>query len=193
VPADRPAAAVPAGRPAATVPADRADAAVLAERAAALAVPPAAGDEDTAAQTVLTVAIGDERYGIDAARVVEVQTLAGLSRVPGLADWWAGVVNVRGTLRAVLDLARFLAVPAASRPEPKKVTYVAGAGLVVGLLVDDAVELSSVPPERLGPPPAGSTAAARGHVRGTTADLLTVLDVDRLLADPRLAGGEEPG
>jgi purine-binding chemotaxis protein CheW len=171
--------------------AERAAADVLAERAAALAVPPRAGDE--AGRMVLAVAIGDERYGIDAARVVEVQTLAGLSRVPGLPAWWAGVVSVRGTLRAVLDLARFLAVPAPPRPEPKKVTYVAGAGLVVGLLVDDAAELRSVPPDHLGPAPAGSAAAARGHVRGTTADLLTVLDVDRLLADPRLAGGEESG
>jgi purine-binding chemotaxis protein CheW len=168
-------------------------AAVLAERAAALAVPVLAGEDAAAGVTVLAVAVGAERYGIDATRVVEVQTLAGLSRVPGLAAWWAGVVNVRGTLRPVLDLADFLDVPAplAGR-EPKKVTYVAGAGLVVGLLVDDAVELRSVPLAQVAPPPVGSAAAARGQIRGTTADLLTVLDVDRLLADPRLAAGKEP-
>jgi purine-binding chemotaxis protein CheW len=178
---------------AARADAERTQAAVLAERAAALAVPVRGDDDATAEVLVLAVAIGEERYGIDATRVVEVQTLVGLSRVPGLSAWWAGVVNVRGTLRPVLDLADFLAVPApAAGREPKKVTYVAGAGLVVGLLVDDAVELRSVPLAQVGPPPAGSAAAARGQVRGTTADLLTVLDVDRLLADPRLAAGEEP-
>lgn len=167
-------------------------AAVLAERAAALAVPARATVVDEAL-AVVVLAVGAERYGVDATQVVEVQPLAGLARVPGLAPWWAGVVNVRGTLWPVLDLGGFLSLPAPVGPRgPAKVAFVAAGGVTVGLLVDEAVELRSVAVEQIGPPPAGSLAAAQGQVRGTTADLLTVLEVDRLLADPRLVAQEEP-
>ncbi|MEN3356228.1 MAG: purine-binding chemotaxis protein CheW [Mycobacteriales bacterium] len=74
----------------------------------------------------------------------------------------------------------------------RKVALVADAGLTVGLLVDDAVEIRRVPVELIGPPLVGPASAARRQIRGVTPDLLTVLDVAGLLADPRLVVREEP-
>jgi chemotaxis signal transduction protein len=71
------------------------------------------------------------------------------------------------------------------------VALVAGAGLTVGLLVDDALETARIPVARIGPPLMGAPGAAGGEVRGVTPDLLTVLDADELLADSRLVVREE--
>jgi purine-binding chemotaxis protein CheW len=83
-------------------------------------------------------------------------------------------------------------LPGVSRTGCRKVALVADAGLSVGLLVDDAVEIRRVPAELIGPPLVGPASAARRQIRGVTPDLLTVLDVAGLLADPRLVVREEP-
>jgi purine-binding chemotaxis protein CheW len=156
---------------------------ILEERARALARPlhvePSGGTVD-----LVVLSVGTQRYGLDAGRVVEIQQLTGLARVPGLPPVWAGIVNLRGTLYAVLDLRRCLglqepATPTGSGPAgPATVAVVAGAGLTVGLLVDGATEIARVPADRIGPPLLGAPAL----IRGMTPDLLTVLDVEDLLA-----------
>jgi purine-binding chemotaxis protein CheW len=165
---------------------------ILARRARELAVPlPGPDTGDTVELVVLTV--GPEQYGVETGHVVEVLTLAGLARVPGLPRPWAGLVNVRGTLYPVLDLRCYLSLPEpAQRVEAAKVALVADAGLTVGLLVDDALEIRRIPVGQLGPPLVGSAGATRAQVRGVTPDLLTVLNAAGLLADPRLVVREEP-
>jgi purine-binding chemotaxis protein CheW len=164
---------------------------VLADRARALARPL---HDEVAGESVelVVLAVGPERYGLEARYVIELQTLSGLARVPGLPPVWAGIVNLRGTLWPVLDLRVFLSLPDSGEPRgPGKVALVAGVGLTVGLLVDDTLEIVRVPMSRIGPPLMGVPGAARGEVRGVTADLVTVLDVEQLLADSRLVVREE--
>jgi len=164
---------------------------VLEERAHALAKP-LRGEVSGEMVDLVVLAVGPERYGLDTGHVVEVQALSGLARVPGLPPVWAGIVNLRGTLWPVLDLRRYLSLPEPGEPGgPRKVALVAGAGLTVGLLVDDALGTARVPVSRIGPPLLGAQGAPHGEVMGVTEDLLTVLDAENLLADPRLVVREE--
>jgi chemotaxis signal transduction protein len=56
----------------------------------------------------------------------------------------------------------------------------------------DVHGLRELPPEQLQVPPLAADGAP-GVVAGVTADLLTVLDLDALLSDPRLLLQEEAG
>ncbi len=164
---------------------------ILADRARALARP-LRGEVSGETVELVVLALGPERYGVDTRHVIELQTLSGLSRVPGLPPIWAGIVNLRGTLCPVLDLRAYLSLPEPGEPRAaRKVALVAGGGLTVGLLVDDTLEIARVPVARIGPPLMGVPGTTRGGVRGVTPDLLTVLDVEELLADPRLVVREE--
>lgn len=164
---------------------------ILAERARALATPLRSARTADAVELVV-VRLGAERYGLDSGSVVEVLPLAGLAAVPGLPPPWVGIVNVRGCLYPVLDLGGHLGLPPdGAAVGPRKVALVTAAGLTVALLVDDALEIRQVPAARIGPPLAGSGGITRAPVRGVTPDLLTVLDVAGLLADPRLVVREE--
>jgi purine-binding chemotaxis protein CheW len=140
---------------------------------------------DTLELVMLT--LGLERYGVDSRQALEVHPLADLAPVPGTPPFWAGIVNVRGTLYPVLDLHRYLELPEVDAGEPQKtVVLVRGSNLTVGLLVDDAPGIRRVPATAVGPPLGGTSETARQVVRGVTDDLLTVLDIDALLSDPRL-------
>lgn len=166
---------------------------VLEERARALARP--LGVEETV-ETVemIVMELGDERYGIDARCVREIFRRQDLTPVPvpGTPAFWSGIVNVRGNLHAVLDLRRYLSLTDREAVETRSVLLVAGAGLTVGILVDGTPGVRRLPAAGIGPPLPGSPEVAHRVVRGVTDDLLTVLDVDALLSDPRLAAREMP-
>ena len=178
--------AEPAGPP------DEAGQRVLEERARALAAALVTEEPvDTVELVVLTV--GPERYGVDAERVGEVRPLAELTPVPGAPPFWAGIVNVRGTLYPVLDLHRYLGLPRADGDDQARtVVLVSGAGLTVGLMVEDAAGVRPVPAGAVGPPLGAASDAVNAAVRGVTEDLLAILDIEALLADPRLVVREVP-
>lgn len=61
--------------------------------------------------THLAVMIGEQRCLIDlpeAGEIVPMPALGAIQKVPLTRDWFLGVVNVRGTLFTVVDLARFM-------------------------------------------------------------------------------------
>lgn len=164
----------------------------LEQRAHALARPPA--DEEPAGTIEMVVlAVGGERYGVDAQHVREVLVLTGLAPVPGTPAFWSGLVNVRGTLYPVLDLGRYLSLPDAPAAERRRsVVLISGTRLTIGMAVDGTPETRRVPTASIGPALAGVSQALRTAVRGVTDDLLTVLDVEVLLADPTLVVRKEP-
>jgi purine-binding chemotaxis protein CheW len=161
---------------------------ILEERARSLAVPFRSEEPDAA--EILVMKVGAERYGVDTERVREVRHLAKLAPVPGIPQFWAGVVSIRGTLYPVLDLRRYLSLPSdggvGAPTKAKKVVLVSGSAFTVGLMVDEAAGVHRVPAPSIGPPLAGVSETVREAVRGVTPDVLSILDIDALLGDPRL-------
>ena len=159
---------------------------ILLARARELSRPPqtqASGDT----VELVVLALGAERYGVASENVQAVHALAGLTAVPGLPAFWAGLVNLRGRLYPVLNLRRYLGL-AGEAPSDGKLVLAAAAGLSVALWVDEVPEVRQVPLAEIGPhltePLEGQAAAAGRH--GLTPDLLAVLDLEALLADARL-------
>ena len=107
---------------------------VLEERAAALAR--SSDDDETSGETIsiVVLVVGDERYGVDVQDVQEIEPLDKLTPIPGTPAFWAGVVNLRGSMYPVLDIERYLSLPAADAVENPKVALVSRGGLSVGLL-----------------------------------------------------------
>ena len=59
-------------------------------------------------------------------------------------------------------------------------------------MVDEVAGVRRLPAAAIGPPLAGASETTREAVRGVTADLLTILDIDALLSDSRLVVTEKP-
>ncbi len=60
---------------------------------------------DPMAEQLLTFLIGDDEYGISILRVREIAEYRTLTPVPMTAAWMRGVMNLRGTVVPVVDLA----------------------------------------------------------------------------------------
>ena len=169
---------------------------VLEERARALCRPLQVEDEPGETVELVVLSLGQERYGVDVSHVVEIQPLPNLTPVPGISPVWAGLVNLRGSLCPVLDLRRYLSMQAQDGVDggngDGKLVLVSGAGLSVGLLVDEVPGVRRVPAAEIGPALSAAPGGSSEIVRGLTADLVTVLDVEAMLRDRSLAVRHEP-
>lgn len=163
---------------------------VLRERARALARAPAseASAEDTV--EVLEFALGEERYAAEARFVTSAEPLTSLARLPCVPAFVAGIVNVRGRMLPVLDLKRLFDLPEKGLTDLHVVIVVSAGDLEVGLLADVVKSVTRVAVAELQPSLPTLTAIGAEYLKGVTADRLIVLDLERMLADPRLIVNE---
>ncbi len=147
--------------------------------------------EDTNSQEegqllLVVLKIGEEQYGIPIQHVDEIQPFIRFTPLPGSPSFWTGIVNLRGSLYALLDLADYLEIPPNRTIEERKIAFVQAGDFVLGLLVDDVLEVRHILETDLGSSLIHSGRIHREAIRGLTADLLSVLDLEVLLSDPRL-------
>ena len=137
---------------------------VLAERARLLALPLAEPGGPAGADVVVLEA-GGERYAVDVVWVERVHPVEAVTPLPGLRPPWRGLVSLRGELLPALDLPSYFGwTPEAGPGRVSGCAVVVHGGLRVALLSET--------------PPALATRAA--------GELMTVLDVPTILADPAL-------
>jgi purine-binding chemotaxis protein CheW len=159
---------------------------ILRARARELAKPPRVEARGDTLELVV-LALGPERYGVASQNVQAVHALGGLTPVPGLPAFWAGLVNLRGRLYPVLNLRRYLGL-AGEAPADGRLVLASAAGLSVALWVDGVPEVRQVPLAEIGPHLSEALEGQAGPAgqHGLTPDLLAVLDLEALLADARL-------
>jgi purine-binding chemotaxis protein CheW len=159
---------------------------ILEERARNLARP-IEKEDDGDTLSLVVVGVGSERYGLDITRLQETRALSGLTHLPNVPPFWRGLVNLRGHLVPVLDLRRYLQLPDGTAAEEGIVVVVSGRDLAVGLLVDAVTDVRRMQLGQIKPPPAETAGTRSQVVQGVTPDLISVLDLDALLADPALS------
>ena len=99
---------------------------------------------------MLLVGVEGRAYGLDVLRVREIMRFRAPTRLPGAPAHLLGLINVRGTLVPVIDLARRLH-GAASNHQTASIVLVEHGGRSLGLTVaevHDVVPLDGVDGER---------------------------------------------
>jgi len=164
---------------------------VLADRARVVARAPLPEmTEDTI--EVVVVALQAERYGLETARVSEIQHLGPVAPVPGLASLWVGLVNIRSQLVPLLDLRAALGLtPYATGDLDGQIVLVEAGGVRAGLLVDEVLKVERLPRTAIGSSLRSVHSSHRKLTAGLTPTLLTLLDLEALLTDPRLVADDQ--
>lgn len=116
------------------------------------------------------VRLGGCRYALPMSSVAEVGRPPGLTRVPGLPDWVAGVANWRGRVLAVLDLRPLLHAPAAGLDRRGRLVVLAWRGTTVGLLTDGVEGTMVIDAEQIEPVLAHLGDGAGGLLTGQVTD-----------------------
>ncbi|MDP2299189.1 MAG: chemotaxis protein CheW [Coriobacteriia bacterium] len=131
------------------------DRAILRRRAESLAQ---AGEEAIAIETVglLLFRLGEEWYAVPIERVREIYNEYAVTRVPRVPDFVLGVVNVRGEIVSVTDIATLMRVPSRTvidlGDEKPPAIIVANDTCSSAIVVDEIGDIVDVPKGSVEPP-----------------------------------------
>ena len=108
---------------------------------------------DTTRTEYLSFGIGDHEYSVDIMSVREIRGWTKTTSLPHAPNYVRGVINLRGTVLPVVDLAMRLGLEETD-PEERNVIIVVDVGSrVMGLRVDAVSDILSFSPDQLQPPP----------------------------------------
>ena len=165
---------------------------ILRERALALARPLSnAAVAEASRLELLEFRVAAERYAVETRFVQEVHPLRDLTPLPGTPPFVPGIVNVRGQILPVYDLKKLFGLPEPGLTDLHRVIHVRGHDMELGLLADVIVSVRVIAADRLQPSLATLTGIRADYLKGITDDRVVVLDLDRILSDPKIVVHDE--
>jgi purine-binding chemotaxis protein CheW len=164
---------------------------ILRARAQALARPPSPEPAPSTMLELLEFRLASERYALETRHVQDVHPLRDLTPLPCTPPFVLGIVNLRGRILPVLDLKKFFDLPEQGLTDLHRIILVRGNDLEFGLLADVIVGVRSVPTDSLQSSPPSFTGIRADYLKGIGEERLVVLDLDRILSDPKIIVHEE--
>ncbi len=155
---------------------------------------------EAARREFLTCMLGGETYGIDILRIQEIREIDRVTRVPHVAAFVRGVINLRGSIVPIIDLGLMFGFPEAIGLKDASAIVLNANRRLVGLAVasvSDVVALADdeiLPAPDLGERAVGAAVCGIGMPRvgdaqqADPAQSILLLDVDHLLRRIREEG-----
>lgn len=137
--------------------------------------------------------LAQEQYAVESKYVREVYPLKEFTSLPSTPPFVLGIIYVRGQILSVIDLKKFFDLPEKGLTDLNKVIIVQTAVMELGILADALRGVYSLPLSELQSPLPTLTGIRAEYLRGVTHEGIIVLDVVKLLSDPKLIvqeGGE---
>ena len=136
----------------------------------------------------LVMRVDGEAVGLPVLQVREILEPEAVTRVPGAAPALQGVINLRGSVVPMVDLAAALALRAPNVSKARCValleTGMDGDRILIGLAADSVEEVVAIMPADIGPAPSFGSRVAPRHLVGlarTGGTFVLLLDVARIV------------
>jgi len=142
----------------------------------------------------LSFTLGDEYFAINVAKVLNIQQLVQITKVPTAPDYMKGVINLRGTVLPIIDIRmKFGMEPI----EYKRDTVILvlnveidGEVVNAGILVDAVKEVFEIQKDEILPPPGiGSKYKSKfidGIHKMNDTTFVMLLDIDKIFSTDEL-------
>ena len=146
--------------------------------------------EHAGMRELIAFRIGEQEFCVDIMTVREIRGFAAATPLPHAPNFVVGVINLRGTVLPIVDLAARLGF-GATVPTARSVVIVVRIGRqLVGLLVDAVSDILTVTDDLLQPTPDIASEMARSFVRGVMAfegRMISMIAVDFVLPQTDMA------
>lgn len=139
---------------------------------------------------LITCEVAGQLFGLDIMAVREIRAWTPATPLPQVPDFVAGVVNLRGTVLPVVDLAARLGWAATEATPRHAIIVVQLGGKTMGLIVDSVSDIVTLPKDSLQQPPASGDDDVVRFLQGLAAlgeRMVMVLDLDQLGGPEHLA------
>jgi len=130
--------------------------------------------------------IAGEEFGVDINEVKEIIRWEDVTRIPNTESYIKGVINLRGSIVVVNDLAMKLGLPSKDVDDDTRILVVEVNGNTVGMVVDSATEVLHIEGEKVQDAPEMITSGIdQNYIDGVGVldekRLLTLLDLSKVM------------
>ena len=141
---------------------------------------------DSERRELIAFCIGDQEYCVDIMSVREIRGWSPATPLPQTPGYMRGVINLRGAVLPIMDLAERLGLPATT-PSDRSVTIVVKVGSrLVGLLVDAVSDILTIAVNSIQPTPDVACDQVKTFVRGLISiegRMISEIALERLLPE----------
>ena len=123
-------------------------------------------EEDTQHGRFLTFNLGEEVYGIEIEYVTEIIGLQQITKIPEVADYIKGIINLRGKIIPVIDMRLKFNKEPIEYDDRTCIVVVDTQDVIVGLIVDKVAEVMTIDDENIAPPPSYKSGIRNRYIRG---------------------------
>jgi purine-binding chemotaxis protein CheW len=128
--------------------------------------------------------MNNEEYGIDIQKVTTIEKLLAITRVPHAPEAVRGVVNLRGEIIPVVELASKLHIGTYTRSDDTRIIIFKIEDLSVGFIVDEVIEVLTILEENIENISQVSNDVAIDYILGigkVRGKIVTLLNLDKLV------------
>ncbi|PTQ71981.1 chemotaxis protein CheW [Celeribacter persicus] len=143
-------------------------------------------DKPTSSSSIelLSFRVGGQDYSVDIMSVREIRGSAKATSLPHAPSFVKGVINLRGTVLPIIDLAARLGLQTGDKPERNVIIVVDLGARTAGLMVDAVSDILAIPSGEIQPPPDLATDNARTFVSALTivdGRMIRILDLEAVM------------
>jgi purine-binding chemotaxis protein CheW len=165
--------------------------AILRARAKLLAHEPKAEEKLVRLLDVVEFLLANEHYAIESRYLREVYPVSEITPLPGTPPFVLGLVNFRGQILSVIDLRKFFDLPERGLTDLNKLIVVHSEGMELGILADAIVGARAIAAGELQAALTTMRDVRTEYLKGIAKGPLVVLDINKILSDPRLIVDED--
>lgn len=158
---------------------------MLRERARKLALPLSEEADPSSLYEVLEFTLGQEPYCLETQFMAEIHPVTTITRLPGTPEFIVGLMAIRGRVVCVLDLKRWLGLPAQGLGDQPKVILLKDQTTEFGVSADSVGGIVRLVRDHLLPLPPGLS-NLKALAKGITKEHGVLLDAKALLNDPSI-------
>jgi len=150
-------------------------------------------DETRSAEEIQLVvfSLGREEFAVEVTQVREIMRMEEITRMPKSPHFVEGIINLRGQIIAVVELAKRLNLEAGERSGETRIIVVETEDIKVGMIVDSVSEVLRVGAGAVEPSPTLATDISVAYLQGVVKQdnrLIILLDLTRVLSLEEMVG-----
>lgn len=123
-------------------------------------------------------------FGIDIQRITTIEKLLKITRVPQAPEAVKGVINLRGEIVPVVELAEKMKIGSFSNDDDTRIIIFKIGDLSVGFIVDEVIEVLTIPDENIENISQVSSDVSLDYILGigkVNGKIVTLLNLDNLV------------
>ncbi len=145
-------------------------------------------DDMSAARELVSFRVSGQKYCVDIMSVREIRGWTPATPIPHAPPFVRGVINLRGAVLPIVDLAARLGLDATEPTARHAIIVVQVEHQLVGVLVESVSDILSIGGQSVQPTPEVASEAENGFVRGVIAmeeEMIRYIDLVKVMPPTR--------